>query len=139
MRRLPLLVAWSTIVLAVLDGLSRLDSRIGRTIDGLFSWGVGLPGIAGAKVPPALRTELLAISWIAAFVAGVALAGFYGVPSVFLAGDYAATKRRLKRRKVRHSEQELPQIGRRQIFLEGPEGVWIELIFSLEDAQRKAA
>lgn len=57
----------------------------------------------------------------------------------FRAEGYAETKRRLKRHKVRHTEQELDSIGLRQIFLEGPEGVWIELIFSLEDARRKAA
>lgn len=56
----------------------------------------------------------------------------------FRAEGYAATKRRLRRYNVRHTEQELPSIGLRQIFLEGPEGVWIELIFTLEDAHGRA-
>lgn len=56
----------------------------------------------------------------------------------FRCRGYAATKARLQRHGVAHDEQFLPQIGLRQIFVEGPEGVWVELIFTPEDAATPA-
>jgi catechol 2,3-dioxygenase-like lactoylglutathione lyase family enzyme len=55
----------------------------------------------------------------------------------FRCQGYAATKARLKRHGVGFTEQYLPQIGLRQIFMEGPEGVWVELIFTPEDAAKR--
>jgi len=84
MRRLPLLVAWSTVFLAILDGLSRTDSKLGRTINGLFSWGFGMPDLAG-RTSPSLRSEVRAIAWIIGFVALVVAAGFYvAIPTYIL-------------------------------------------------------
>lgn len=83
MRRLPLLVAWSTIFLAILDGLSRSDSRMGRAINGLFSWGFGMPDIAG-RISPSLRTEVRAIAWMVGFVALVVAVGFYVAIPIYI-------------------------------------------------------
>lgn len=83
MRRLPLLVAWSTIFFAILDGLSRTDSKMGRAINGLFSWGFGMPDISG-RISPSLRTEVRSIAWIAGFVALVAAAGFYAAIPIYI-------------------------------------------------------
>lgn len=84
MRRLPLLVAWSTIVLAILDGLSRTESGLGRTINGIFSWGFGMPEVAG-RTSPSPRSEVRAIAWIIGFVALVVAVGFYvAIPAYIL-------------------------------------------------------
>ena len=52
----------------------------------------------------------------------------------FRCQGYAATKRRLRRHGIEFMEQHLPAIGLNQLFLAGPEGVWVELIFRPNDA-----
>ena len=54
----------------------------------------------------------------------------------FRCQGYAATKARLKRHGVKFTEQNLAAIGLQQIFMEGPEGVWVELIFQPDDVAR---
>lgn len=76
MRRMPLLAAWSTIVLSILDALSRHESRLGNKINDLFSWGFSLPDL-GWKIAPKLSAEVVAVAWMVAFVAGVIVFGFY--------------------------------------------------------------
>jgi catechol 2,3-dioxygenase-like lactoylglutathione lyase family enzyme len=51
----------------------------------------------------------------------------------FDASDYAGLKARIEAYGARTMEQTLPAIGLHQIFVESPEGVWIELNFSFED------
>ena len=51
----------------------------------------------------------------------------------FRASGYADVKARLKRHRVNHREQTVPGQGLRQVFVECPEGVWVELIFRPED------
>lgn len=57
----------------------------------------------------------------------------------FEASDYAGTKARLDAYGVNLMEQNLPAIGLHQIFVESPEGVWVELNFKLDDYLTGAA
>lgn len=51
----------------------------------------------------------------------------------FKATDYRAVKDRLDAFGAEQMEQHLPAVGVHQVFAKSPEGVWIELIFSVED------
>jgi len=51
--------------------------------------------------------------------------------------DYLAVKARLDACGATQKEQTLPEVGVHQIFVESPEGVWLELIFDI-NAYRKS-
>ena len=47
--------------------------------------------------------------------------------------DYTAVKTRIEVNNANHREQTQPEIGVHQIFVDCPGGVWIELVFDIED------
>ena len=47
--------------------------------------------------------------------------------------DYAAVKTRIEVNNANHREQTQPEIGVHQVFVECPDGVWIELVFDIEE------
>ena len=51
----------------------------------------------------------------------------------FNCSDYTAVKSRLDECGVNQKEQTQPSIGVHQIFAESPEGVWVELVFDIEE------
>ncbi len=53
--------------------------------------------------------------------------------AAFNCTDYAAVKSRLDGCDVTVREQTQPEIAVHQIFVESPEGVWLELVFDIDD------
>lgn len=51
----------------------------------------------------------------------------------FNCSDYAGVKARIDAYGANQKEQTLDQVGVHQIFVESPEGVWLELIFPIEE------
>lgn len=47
--------------------------------------------------------------------------------------NYAAVKSRVEVNNANYQEQTQPEIGVHQIFVECPDGVWIELVFDIEE------
>ncbi len=54
----------------------------------------------------------------------------------FQCSDYAGFKAKLDWLGVPQKEQTLPDAGVHQIFVESPEGVWIELVFPIAEFQQ---
>lgn len=53
----------------------------------------------------------------------------------FSCSDYATVKARVDASGANQMEQTLDDVGVHQIFVESPEGVWIELVFALEEVR----
>jgi hypothetical protein len=72
----PVLVAWLTIVLALVDAAARTETALGRALrrmvnaEQIIEWQAGGDGEAGS------RRIASSIFWVLAYLAGVALAGF---------------------------------------------------------------
>jgi Tripartite tricarboxylate transporter TctB family len=74
-RAAPLLIGWSVIVLAALDIASRTQTAIGRALSGFLNPVTNRPRHGhGAATQPAGK-QIVAIVWIAGFVAAFALIG----------------------------------------------------------------
>ncbi len=57
----------------------------------------------------------------------------------FTCSGYAEFKAKLTKRGVNMTEQQLLDVGVRQIFVESPEGIWVELIFPIEEYRQAMA
>ena len=57
----------------------------------------------------------------------------------FSCSGYAEFKAMLTERGINMTEQQLLDVGVRQIFVESPEGIWVELIFPIEEYRQAMA
>jgi hypothetical protein len=74
-RAAPLLIGWAVIVLAALDIVSRTQTPLGRVLSGFLNPVTNRPRRGhGAEPQPAAR-QIMAVAWIAGFVAAFALIG----------------------------------------------------------------
>jgi hypothetical protein len=74
-RAAPLLIGWTVIVLAVLDIVSRTQTPIGRALSGFLNPVTNRPRHAHGAEPQPAGKQIMAIAWIAGFVAAFALIG----------------------------------------------------------------
>jgi hypothetical protein len=80
-RATPLLIGWTVVALAGLDIASRTQTRVGRTLAGWLNPATTRPrhGAGPAEYP--IGKQIMAIVWIAGFLAGFALIGAtYAIP-----------------------------------------------------------
>jgi hypothetical protein len=80
-RAAPLLIGWTVVALAGLDSASRTQTRVGRTLAGWLNPVTTRPrhGTGHADYP--IGKQIMAIVWIAGFLAGFALIGAtYAIP-----------------------------------------------------------
>jgi hypothetical protein len=74
-RAAPLLIGWSVIVLAALDIVSRTQTPIGRAISGFVNPVTNRLRHSHGGAPQPAGKQIMAIVWIAGFVAAFALVG----------------------------------------------------------------
>ncbi len=74
-RAAPLLIGWSVIVLAALDIVSRTQTPIGRALLGFLNPVTNRPRHGHGAAPQPAGKQIMAIVWIAGFVAAFALIG----------------------------------------------------------------
>jgi hypothetical protein len=80
-RATPLLIGWTVIALAALDIASRTQTSLGRTLAQWLNPGTARPRHGAGPTSYPIGTQLLAILWIAGFVAAFALIGaMYAIP-----------------------------------------------------------
>lgn len=79
-RATPLLIGWTVVALAGLDIASRTQTRLGRALAGWLNPGARPRHGAGHAEYPVSR-QIMAMVWIAGFLAGFALIGAtYAIP-----------------------------------------------------------
>ena len=77
-RAFPVIVAWSMIVLVTIDLISRTQTRAGRAHT---RWLIPTAATTAGHDNPLSRVEIIAVSWVAALVAAMALIGIlYAIP-----------------------------------------------------------
>jgi hypothetical protein len=74
-RAAPLLIGWSVIVLAALDIVSRTQTSIGRALSAFLNPVTNRPRPGHGAAPQPAGKQVMAIVWIAGFVAAFALIG----------------------------------------------------------------
>jgi uncharacterized membrane protein len=74
-RAAPLLIGWSVIVLAALDIVSRTQTPIGRALSSFLNPVTNRPRHSHGAAPQPVGKQIMAIVWIAGFVAAFALIG----------------------------------------------------------------
>jgi hypothetical protein len=74
-RAAPLLIGWTVIVLAALDIVSRTQTPIGRALSGVLNPVTNRPRHGHGAEPQSAAKQIMAIAWIAGFVAAFALIG----------------------------------------------------------------
>jgi uncharacterized membrane protein len=74
-RAAPLLIGWSVIVLAALDVVSRTQTPIGRALSSFLNPVTNRPRHGHGAAPQPAGKQIMAIVWIAGFVAAFALIG----------------------------------------------------------------
>ena len=74
-RAAPLLIGWTVIVLAVLDIVSRTQTPVGRALSGFLNPVTNRPRHLHGAEPQPVAKQIMAIAWIAGFVAAFALIG----------------------------------------------------------------
>jgi hypothetical protein len=74
-RAAPLLIGWTVIVLAALDIVSRTQTSIGRALSGFLNPVTNRPRQSHGAAPQPAAKQIMAIVWIAGFVAAFALIG----------------------------------------------------------------
>jgi hypothetical protein len=74
-RAAPLLIGWTVIVLAVLDIVSRTQTPVGRALSGFLNPVTNRPRHLHGAAPQPAAKQIMAIAWIAGFVAAFALIG----------------------------------------------------------------
>jgi hypothetical protein len=74
-RAAPLLIGWSVIVLAALDIVSRTQTAVGRALSGFVNPVTTRPRHGHGMAPQPAGKQIMAIAWIAGFVAAFALFG----------------------------------------------------------------
>jgi Tripartite tricarboxylate transporter TctB family len=74
-RAAPLLIGWAVIVLAALDVVSRTQTAIGRALSGVLNPVTNRPRPGHGAAPQPAGKQIMAIAWIAGFVAAFALIG----------------------------------------------------------------
>jgi hypothetical protein len=74
-RAAPLLIGWTVIVLAALDIVSRTQTPIGRALSGFVNPVTTRPRHGHGAAPQPVAKQIMAIVWIAGFVAAFALIG----------------------------------------------------------------
>jgi hypothetical protein len=88
-RAFPVIVAWSMIVLLALDLVSRTPTKFGRVVTRWLN-----PASAAAETTHINRHDLVAVLWVAGFVATLVLVG---VPCGVLLFVFASARWRGKR------------------------------------------
>ena len=84
-RELPLLIAWSTLVLLVVEFVSQGDTRIGRKVHAaLSSKGAEVPSF-DQRPDATLAREVSAFAWVFGVLAAVVLFGFFITIPVYVA------------------------------------------------------
>jgi hypothetical protein len=80
-RAAPLLIGWTVIVLALLDIVSRTQTPVGRALAGFLNPATNRPRHGHGAEPQPAAKQIMAIAWIAGFVAAFALIGAaYAIP-----------------------------------------------------------
>jgi hypothetical protein len=80
-RAAPLLIGWTVIVLALLDIVSRTQTPVGRALAGFLNPVTNRPRHGHGAEPQPAAKQIMAIAWIAGFVAAFALIGAaYAIP-----------------------------------------------------------
>ncbi len=74
-RAAPLLIGWTVIVLALLDIVSRTRTPIGRALSAVLNPVTNRPRHGHGAEPQPAAKQIMAIAWIAGFVAAFALIG----------------------------------------------------------------
>jgi hypothetical protein len=96
-RATPLLIGWTVVALAGLDIASRTQTRVGRTLAGWLNPVTTRLRHGAGPVDYPIGKQIMAIVWIAGFLAGFALIGAtYAIPLYV----FAATRWRGGRRYV---------------------------------------
>ncbi len=90
-RATPLLIGWTVVALAGLDIASRTQTRVGRTLAGWLNPVTTRPRHGAGHGQYPIVKQIMAIVWIAGFLAAFALIGAaYAIPLYV----FAATRRR---------------------------------------------
>jgi Tripartite tricarboxylate transporter TctB family len=74
-RAAPLLIGWAVIALAALDIVSRTQTPVGRALSGFLNPVTNRPRHGHGAAPQPAGKQIMAIVWIAGFVAAFALIG----------------------------------------------------------------
>jgi hypothetical protein len=74
-RAAPLLIGWAVIALALLDIASRTDTAVGRALSGWLNPVTSRPRHGPAAQAQPIGRQVMAVAWIAGFVAAFALIG----------------------------------------------------------------